>query len=132
MNGIKQRCALCRKEISGESMDFGGFRVCVSHRDELPEGQVVALGHYRREDTAEQRKEAIVNGGLWCVVLESEDPPGFRILVREEDSTKGKEILSRIHREVVLCRGCGLEFSRDLVYCPFCAEKYSPEELQEE
>ncbi len=132
MDRVEYRCALCRKKIEGEAVEFGGFKVCASHRDYLPDEEVTALGHYRREETAEQRKEALEAGGLWCIVLECEEPPGFRVLVREEDSARGREILSRIHREVVLCRGCGLEFSRDMVSCPFCAEKYTPDELQDE
>jgi len=132
MDRAEHRCALCRKKIEGKAMEFGGFMVCASHRTDLPEGPVEALGHYRREETAEQRKEALEAGGLWCIVLECEEPPGFRVFVREEDSARGREILGRIHREVVLCRGCGLEFSRDMVSCPFCAEKYTPDELQDE
>jgi len=119
-----RRCALCGNVIEGEPFVFEGHALCPVHRDEIPEAHWRAVGHYRREATAKQREDLLMSGGLRCVLLTTTEPPGYTLFIRERDKAEAFRLLERIHQEVVLCRGCGLEFSRDQVFCPFCGEKY--------
>jgi len=120
----KAKCALCGKEIEGDPFVFEGHFLCPEHREEIPDVHWRPVGHYRREVTAKQREDLLMAGGLACLLLSTKEPPGFTLYIRDRDKGEAFRLLEGIHREVVLCGGCGLEFSRDQVFCPFCGEKY--------
>ena len=118
-------CALCGREISGEPLDFEGHHLCREHEEEIGRVPWSAIGFYTLGATADQRAEVLRTGGVKCILLTSEEPPGFIVYVRKNERENALSLMKRLHAEVVFCRGCGREYNKDLVFCPFCGEKYS-------
>ena len=117
------RCAICGSKIEGEPLLFEGSPVCDAHRNEIESSHWRMIGHYRRKDLGEHRRDAVLACIPCCLLVETREPDGFALYVRERDGDEALRALADLYAELVVCRECEMEYGKELPCCPVCGER---------
>ncbi len=118
-----ERCSLCGAVIEGKALSVAGMPVCEKHRDEAEKRIWSAVGYYRRDALAEQRKKELELNGIGSLIARSSEPPGFRLLIEEHDRSLAQEVLSALGERIAFCTECRSEFDEGELFCPSCGAK---------
>lgn len=116
-------CAMCGEAIAGEPFIFEGSPVCADHREEIESSGWTMVGHYRRRETGEHRRDAVLERIPCSLLVETAEPRGFALYVRVGDRAQARRALAELHDYLVSCGECEMEYGRELPFCPVCGER---------